>query len=105
VVPPPLPTEALIEAALDVSLAQLVSKAMVSAPSHGAAPRLEVRRLSSSSLAFRCSPNASWAVIRSHTPLELHLVEDLGKLPPMMQDFPAEVTVGAEAEGASSMVH
>jgi len=105
VAPPPPPAEALIEAAREVSLAQLVSTVGASVPSLGQVPRLEVRRLSASALAFRCSPNDSWAVIRSHTPLELLLVDQLEKLPPMMQDLPAEVTVGAEAEGASSTVH
>jgi len=105
VVPPPPPAEALIEAARDVPLAQLASVVVASEPSLGLVPRLEVRRLSPSALAFRSSPNDSWAVIRSHTPLELHLVEDLEKLPPLMRDFPAEMTVGSEAEATSSTVH
>jgi len=96
--PPPPPAEALIEAARDVSLAQLASAVGASAPSRGPVPRLEVRRLSESALAFRSSPSDSWAVIRSNTPLELHLVDELEKLPPLM-------TAGAEAEGASSAVH
>ncbi|HYH94923.1 hypothetical protein, partial [Hyalangium sp.] len=70
-VPPPPPAEALIEAARELPLEQ------------SSGPRLEVRRLSMSTLAFRCSPNDGWAVIRSHTPLEMHLVEDLEKLPPL----------------------
>jgi hypothetical protein len=43
---------------------------------------MEVRRLSPSTLAFRCSPKDSWALVRSQTPLEMYLVEDLEKLPP-----------------------
>lgn len=66
-------------------------------------PRLEVRRLSASSIAFRCSPNDSWAVIRSHTPLEVHLVENLEHLPPMLRDFAVDITV--EPEAASNAVH
>ena len=64
---------------------------------------MEVRRLSSSSLAFRCSPQDNWAVIRSHTPLEMHLVENLEHLPPMLRDFTVDIAV--EPESASDMVH
>jgi hypothetical protein len=74
-------------------------------PSCGSSPHLEVRRLSPSVIAFRSSPQDGWAVIRSHTPLELHMVEDLEKLPPMMQDLPAELTVASEAEAASVTLH
>jgi hypothetical protein len=105
VVPPPPPAEALIEAVRDVSLAQLASAVGAAASSCGSVPRLEVRRLSPSALALRSSPNDGWAVIRSHTPLEIHLVEELEKLPPMMQDLPAEITLSSEAEGASSTLH
>ena len=91
-VPPPPPAEALLEATRAV-------------PPADSSPRLEVRRLSSSTLAFRSSPNDSWAVIRSHTPLEMHLVEDLEKLPPMMRDFSPEAMVEVAPEAASSTVH
>lgn len=104
-VPPPPPAEALIEAACGTPLSELAAMPAVQNPSSGPAPRLEVRRLSPTMLAFRSSPHDGWAVIRSHTPLELHVVEDLEKLPPMMQDLPAELTVSPEAEAASSTVH
>ncbi|KFE68483.1 hypothetical protein [Hyalangium minutum] len=102
VTPPPLPAAALTGAVREASLAQLASPAVASGPSQGDVPRLEVRRLSPSTIAFRSSPMDGWAVIRSHTPLELHLVEELEKLPPMMQDLPAEMTVAPAAEGAAS---
>jgi hypothetical protein len=105
VVPPPPPAEALIEAACGMPLAELASRPAASNPSSGSSPRLEVRRLSPSVLAFRSSPHDGWAVIRSHTPLELHVVEDLEKLPPMMQDLPAELTVASAGEAASSTMH
>jgi hypothetical protein len=105
VVPPPPPAEALIEAAWSVPLAQLAAMPSVPTPSRGSGPRLEVRRLSPSTIAFRSSPQDGWAVIRSHTPLELHVVEDLEKLPPMMQDLPADLTVASDAEASSSTVH
>lgn len=87
VTPPPPPVEALMEAARTMPADP--QAAMPALPC-GATPHLEVRRLSPSALAFRGSPQDSWAVIRSHTPLELHLVEDLAKLPPLMRDMPAE---------------
>jgi hypothetical protein len=105
VVPPPPPAEALIEAARSLPLAQLDAMPSVPNPSRGSGPRLEVRRLSPSAIAFRSSPQDGWAVIRSHTPLELHLVEDLEKLPPMMQDLPAELTVASDAAAASATLH
>jgi hypothetical protein len=104
-VPPPPPAEALIEAARDLPPAQLASMAAATELSRDSSPRLEVRRLSPSTLAFRCSPNDSWAVIRSSTPLELHLVEDLEKLPPLMRDFPADLMVASAAEAAPISVH
>jgi hypothetical protein len=103
--PPPPPAEALIEAVCGMPLAQLAAMPAAPNPPSGPGPRLEVRRLSPSALAFRSSPHDGWAVIRSHTPLELHVVEDLEKLPPMMQDLPTELTVPADAEAASSIVH
>jgi hypothetical protein len=105
VVPPPPPAEALIEAACGMQLDQLDAMPTAQKPSSGFSPRLEVRRLSPSAIAFRSSPHDGWAVIRSHTPLELHVVEDLEKLPPMMQDLPAELTVASEAEAPSSTMH
>lgn len=105
VVPPPLPAAALTRAVREAPLAQLASPSVASGPSQGDVPRLEMRRLSPSTIAFRSSPKDGWAVIRSHTPLELHLVEELEKLPPMMQDLPAEMTVASEAEGASATMH
>jgi hypothetical protein len=85
-VPPPPPREAL-------------------EPSGAQAPRLEVRRLSPTTLAFRSSPHDRWALIRSHTPLELHLVEDLEELPPMLRDFAASATVESATEGAPRAMH
>lgn len=105
VMPPPPPAEALLEAAWSVPLSQLAAMSSVPTPSRGPNPRLEVRRLSPSTIAFRSSPHDGWAVIRSHTPLELHVVEDLEKLPPLMQDLPTELTVASDAKGASSTVH
>lgn len=105
VAPPPLPAAALAGAVREASLAQLASPSVASGPSQGDVPRLEMRRLSPSTIAFRSSPKDGWAVIRSHTPLELHLVEELEKLPPMMQDLPSEMTVAPEAEGAPAAVH
>jgi hypothetical protein len=61
--------------------------------------------LSATSLAFRCSPNDGWAVIRSHTPLELHLVENLEQLPPMLRDFTVDITVESETEAPQNAVH
>lgn len=81
------------------------SEAKLIAPVRGDVPRQEVLRLSPSTLAFRSSPKDSWTVIRSHTPLELHLVEDLENLPPMLQDVDSELTVDSEAEGASAPLH
>jgi hypothetical protein len=104
VVPPP-PAEALIEAARSLPLAQLDAMPSVQNPSRGSGPRLEVRRLSPSAIAFRSSPQDGWAVIRSHTPLELHVVEDLEKLPPMMQDLPSELTVTSDAADAAATLH
>jgi len=105
VMPPPPPAEALFEAACGMPLAQLDAMPSVPNLSRGSSPRLEVRRLSQSAIAFRSSPQDGWAVIRSHTPLELHVVEDLEKLPPMMQDLPAELTLASEAEASSTTVH
>jgi hypothetical protein len=105
VVPPPPPAEALIEAACGMPVAELAAMSARPNPSGSSSPRLEVRRLSPSTLAFRSSPNDGWAVIRSHTPLELHVVEDLENLPPMMQDLPAELTVPSAAEAAPSSMH
>jgi hypothetical protein len=105
VVPPPPPAEALIEAVCGMPLAQLGARPTAQKLSSGSSPRLEVRRLSPSAVAFRSSPHDGWAVIRSHTPLELHVVEDLEKLPPMMQDLPAELTVASDAEAPASTVH
>lgn len=87
-VPPPPPREALVPE-----------------PSGAQAPRLEVRRLSPTTLAFRSSPHDRWALIRSHTPLELHLVENLEELPPMLRDFATGATVESATERAPSAVH
>ena len=105
VVPPPPPAEALIDAVCGMPRAQLNAMPTAQKPLSGSSPRLEVRRLSPSAVAFRSSPHDGWAVIRSHTPLELHVVEDLEKLPPMMQDLSAELTVASDAEAPSSTVH
>ncbi|WP_224368550.1 hypothetical protein [Hyalangium versicolor] len=74
-------------------------------PSKDAAPRLEIRRLSATTLAFRSSPNDSWAVIRSQAPLEMHVVENLDQLPPMVRDFTVDISVESAADTASSAVH
>ncbi len=103
VVAPSPPHEALLEATC--VLAQALPGPAASASSKDPGPRLEVRRLSESALAFRCSPNDSWAVIRSHTPLEIHLVEDLEQLPPMLCDFTIDITVEPETEAAPNVVH
>jgi hypothetical protein len=103
VVPPS--AEALIVAARELPPAELAAMPPVQEPSRDPGPRLEVRRLSPSALAFRSSPHDSWAVIRSHTPLEMHLVDDLEKLPPLLRDFPAGMTVVSSAEATSSPMH
>jgi hypothetical protein len=105
VAPPPPPADERIRVVRELPLARRVSETVASGPSRGDVPRLEVLRLSPSTIAFRSSPKDGWAVIRSHTPLEMHIVEDLEKLPPMLQDIPAELTVESEAEGASTTVH
>jgi hypothetical protein len=64
-----------------------------------------VRRLSPTTLASRSSPHDRWALIRSHTPLELHLVENLEELPPMLRDFATGAKVESATEGAPSAVH
>lgn len=103
--PPPPPEEELFEAVHDEPLVQRESESVASGPSRGDVPRLEVLRLSPSTVAFRSSPKDGWAVIRAHTPLEMHIVEDLESLPPMLQDIPAELTVDSEEEGTSATVH
>ncbi|MFL5347600.1 MAG: hypothetical protein ACJ8AT_22670, partial [Hyalangium sp.] len=105
VAPPPPPQEALLEAARALPQAQALSGLASLDCSKDSGPRLEVRRLSASSLALRCSPQDNWAVIRSHTPLEMHLVENLEQLPPMLRDFTVDITVEPEPEAASDMVH
>ena len=97
-VPPPPPAEALQreEQAVAPQPPSLV-------PTQESRPRLEVRRLSPNVLAFRDSPTDSWALIRSRTPLEMHLVEDLERLPPELGDFTLDILV--EPESASSAVH
>ncbi|MBN1203446.1 MAG: hypothetical protein JXB05_00795 [Myxococcaceae bacterium] len=101
---PPPPQEAILEHDLGASLAQTAA-AVAPEPAQEPRPRLEVRRLSSNAIAFRCSPTDGWALIRAHTPLELHVVDDLERLPPMMRDLAPEMTVGAAAEAASSSMH
>jgi hypothetical protein len=64
-----------------------------------------VRRLSSNMLAFRDSPNDSWALIRSRTPLEMHVVEELESLPPELGDFTLDVIDEPLGESASSAMH
>ncbi|WP_224240489.1 hypothetical protein [Hyalangium gracile] len=103
--PPPPPREALFDTSRALPVAPPAPEASTPAPSKEAAPRLEVRRLSATALAFRSSPHDSWAVIRSHSPLEMHLVESLDQLPPMMRDFTVDITVEPSAEPAPSAVH
>jgi hypothetical protein len=97
-VPPPPPAEAL-EEEHDTGWASVTPPAPRSTPS-GRAP-MEVRRLSPNVLAFRSSPNDGWALIRSRTPFEIHLVEDLENLPPELGDFPVEPS----HESAASTMH
>jgi hypothetical protein len=89
-VPPPPPAEALKG---------------TGAPAPAARARMEVRRVSPNALAFRGSPNDGWALIRSRTPLEVHLVEDLENLPAELRDFSLDITVEPPGESASSAVH
>jgi hypothetical protein len=105
VVPPPPPREALVETTQELPRVQPAPAPVAPVPSKDSGPRLEIRRLSESALAFRSSPSDSWAVIRSHTPLEMHVVESLDQLPPMMRDFTVDITVEPAAEPASSTVH
>ncbi|HEX8706099.1 MAG TPA: hypothetical protein VF815_45110 [Myxococcaceae bacterium] len=97
-VPPPPPAEALKEAAVT---------APPPAPqaTQVARARMEVRRLSPNAIAFRGSPSDGWALIRSQTPFELHLVEDLDNLPPELSDFSLDITEDPPSEGASSTMH
>ena len=67
--------------------------------------RMEVRRVSPNVLAFRGSPTDGWALIRSRTPLEILLVDDLENLPPGLRDFSLDITVEPPGESASSAVH
>lgn len=101
------PSPAVPSASPSASVPQAprVSEPVASGSSRVEVPRQEVLRLSPSTLAFRSSPKDSWTVIRSHTPLELHLVEDLENLPPMLQDIPSALMVSSEEEGASTPLH
>lgn len=97
-VPPPPPAEALEE-----EYGTGRAAVMPPAPRHtppGRAP-MEVRRLSPNVLAFRGSPSDGWALIRSRTPFEIHLVEDLENLPPELSDFAME----SSHESAASAMH
>lgn len=95
-VPPPPPAEALMEAA-------------VAPPAQQAAPvaraRMELRRLSPNVLAFRGAPTDGWALIRSRTPFEIHMVEDLDNLPPELSDFSFDITEEPLSDSASSALH
>lgn len=94
VVPPPPPAEAL-EEAWDTAQAPVMPPAP--RPPQPARAPMEVRRLSPNVLAFRGSPTDGWALIRSRTPFEIHLVEDLENLPPELSDFPVEPAAGSAA--------
>jgi len=96
-VPPPPPAEALQEEH-DTGWASVTPPASRHTPL-GRAP-MEVRRLSPNVLAFRGSPSDGWALIRSRTPFEIHLVEDLENLPPELGDFAMEPS---HESGASAM--
>lgn len=100
-VPPPPPAEAFREGAHG----ELSATPRRPVPTPGAGPRLEVRRLSPNVLAFRDSPHDSWALIRSRTPLEMHLVEDLESLPPELGDFTLDAIEEPMGESASSAMH
>ncbi len=67
--------------------------------------RMEVRRLSPNMIAFRGAPTDGWALIRSRTPFEIHLVEDLDNLPLELRDFTPDVADEPLAESASSAMH
>lgn len=95
--PPPPPAEALMDAG------QPAPQAAQSPPV--ARARMEVRRLSPNILAFRGAPTDGWALIRSRTPFEIHLVEDLDNLPPELRDFSLDTAEEAVAESASSAMH
>lgn len=107
IIPPPPPPEALIDAAVGAPLPPPALEAAVPAPAKESSPRLEIRRLSPTSLAFRSSPDDAWAVIRSHTPLEMHVVESLDQLPPMLRDCSGDldITVENPPEAATNTVH
>jgi hypothetical protein len=106
VMPPPPPREALFDAIREVPRGTPPAPDPVApAPSQAPKPQLEVRRLSASALAFRCSPHDSWAVIRAHTPLEMHVVEHLDQLPPMLRDFTADGAAQPLTEANSNTVH
>ncbi|MDY7226490.1 hypothetical protein [Hyalangium rubrum] len=103
--PPPPPKEALLGERHTVPLVQTAPALPAPTSTEAPRPRLEVRRLSPNALAFRCSPTDSWALIRSRTPLEMHLVDDPEQLPPELRDFTLEITVESETESAPSALH
>jgi hypothetical protein len=104
-VPPPPPAEAFIEDPAELPSVVVSPELLIPEPTPAAKPQVEIRRLSPNVLAFRCSPTDSWALIRSKTPLEMHLVEDLAKLPPVPRDFTLDITVEPVTERAPSPVN
>ncbi len=101
VLPPSPPEEAILEVhceALAVAEHAPLGLEAERAPRH----RVEVRRLAPNAIAFRCSPDDSWALIRSREPLEMHLVADLAKLPPEARPSTLE---GAAEPSPGSAVH
>lgn len=104
-IPPPPPAEAFLEDSAEVPSVVISPELLADMPAPSPQTRVEIRRLSPNVLAFRCSPTDSWALIRSKTPLEMHLVEDLAKLPAAPRDFSLDITVEPAAEMAPSPVN
>jgi hypothetical protein len=100
--PPPPPVEAFCEGSPEEPSVIVAPELLAPEAAEASHPRVEIRRLSSNVLAFRCSPTDSWALIRSQAPLEMHLVEDLEKLPQVSCDFTLDITVEPSAESAPS---
>jgi hypothetical protein len=101
--PPPPPAEALMEAGHGAAPAPVVPPPPQASPT--ARAQLEVLRLAPNVLVFRGAPTDGWTLIRSRTPFEIHLVEDLDNLPPELMDFTPDFTKEPLAENATNAMH
>jgi hypothetical protein len=103
--PPPLPARSATSSLQAPVAPAVMMPAQVPQATPVARARMEVRRLSPNMLAFRGAPTDGWALIRSRTPFELHLVEDLDNLPPELRDSSLDTSEKPAAESASSAMH